>query len=118
MTKTISRRAILSSGIKTSIALVVLKDLPYSKPVIAVTQGPAATDFQPALQRLDEFIARHMNEIGAPGITVALADRKGLVRTTQYGFADLKARSPVKPDTLFEIGSISKSFVAIATVQL
>jgi CubicO group peptidase (beta-lactamase class C family) len=118
MTRTISRRALLSTGIKGSIGLVVLKDLAFARPVIATSYGPDRPDFQPALQRLDEYIARHMNENGAPGITVALADRKGLIRTTQYGFADLKARTPVKPDTLFEIGSISKSFVAIAVVQL
>lgn len=118
MTRTISRRALLSTGIKGSIGLVVLKDLAFARPVIATSYGPDRPDFQPALQRLDEYIARHMNENGAPGITVALADRKGLIRTTQYGFADLKARMPVKPDTLFEIGSISKSFVAIAVVQL
>jgi len=59
-----------------------------------------------------------MNEVGAPGMTVALADRTGLLRASQYGFADLKAGIKVQPDTLFEIGSISKSFVAIAILQL
>jgi D-alanyl-D-alanine carboxypeptidase len=51
-------------------------------------------------------------------MTLALADRKGLLRTSQYGFADVKAGVRVSPETLFEIGSISKSFVAIAVLQL
>ena len=51
-------------------------------------------------------------------MTVALADRKGLLRSSQYGFADVKAGLKVAPQTLFEIGSISKSFVAIAILQL
>ncbi|MCA1603496.1 MAG: beta-lactamase family protein, partial [Acidobacteria bacterium] len=59
-----------------------------------------------------------MQEVGAPGMTVALADRNGLLRTSQYGFADLKAGVKVGPQTLFEIGSISKSFVAIAILSL
>jgi len=85
---------------------------------MATVQDPRANVFQPAFQKLDEFIARHMSDVGAPGMTVALADRKGLLRASQYGMADMKAGSPVKPDTLFEIGSISKSFVAIAVLQL
>lgn len=59
-----------------------------------------------------------MNEMGAPGMTLALADRNGLLRGSQYGFADLKAGVKVSPQTLFEIGSVSKSFVGIAIVQL
>ncbi|HEX9545335.1 MAG TPA: serine hydrolase domain-containing protein [Pyrinomonadaceae bacterium] len=79
---------------------------------------PAGDRFQTAYQRLDEFIARHMNDVGAPGMTLALADRQGLLRTSQYGFADLKAGMKVQPETLFEIGSISKSFVVVAILQL
>ncbi len=59
-----------------------------------------------------------MSEFGLPGLTLALADRKGLLRSSQYGFADVKAGLKVTPQTLFEIGSISKSFVAIAVLQL
>src|SRR6266542_178080 len=119
MNGTISRRALLSSGIKTSIGLVFLQDLPLTAaPIVAAVQDTRANDFQPAFQCLDQFIARHMKDFGAPGMTVALADRKGLLHASQYGLADLKAGSPVKPDTLFEIGSISKSFVAIAALQI
>jgi D-alanyl-D-alanine carboxypeptidase len=120
MPQILSRRKLLSGGIKTGLGLVVLNQLSFnSRPVIAFSEAaPSADRFQAAYQRLDEFIPRHMNEVGAPGMTVALVSRHGLLRTSQYGFADLKARLPVAPETLFEIGSISKSFVAIATLQL
>jgi D-alanyl-D-alanine carboxypeptidase len=119
MTQRISRRKILTGGIKTGLGLVLFKDFAFkSTPVMAEIQGPRAAVFQPAFQQLDEFITRHLKDVGAPGMTVALADRKGLLRASQYGFADLKAGLPVKPETLFEIGSISKSFVGIAAVQI
>ncbi|HEY6119159.1 MAG TPA: serine hydrolase domain-containing protein [Pyrinomonadaceae bacterium] len=114
----ISRRQILTSGLKTTVGLVLLKDMTLGPVVVEATRDDRAALFQPAFARLDEFIGRHLTELGAPGMTVALADRKGLLRASQYGLADVKARIPVKADTLFEIGSISKSFVAIAALQL
>lgn len=110
----------LGSGLKTVAGLAVLNELPLSIPSVGAfsSQSAARTDrFQPAYNRLDEFIAQHMKDVGAPGMTVALASRDGLLRTSQYGYADTKAGIRVAPHTLFEIGSISKSFVAIATVQ-
>src|ERR1043166_5782670 len=66
---------------------------------------------QPLFARLDEYIARHMRETGAPGMTLALANREGLIRVSTYGYADTKAGLKVAPETMFEIGSISKSIV-------
>src|SRR4029078_13407404 len=59
-----------------------------------------------------------MRETGAPGMTLALANRNGLIRVSTYGYADTKAGSRVVPETMFEIGSISKSFVGLALMQL
>ena len=112
----ISRRTLLGNGIKTGIALIAIRN---ARTVVATSHETESNGkFQPAFQRLDEFIARHMNETGAPGMTVALADRRGLLRESQYGFADVKSQLKVSPQTLFEIGSISKSFVALAVLQL
>lgn len=120
MSQLISRRKMLGGALRTSVGLVVLKDLVFNpRSVIAFSHAAQATPdrFQAAYGRLDEYIARHMSEVGAPGMTLALADRKGLLRTSQYGFADVKAGIRVSPETLFEIGSISK-FVAMAVLQL
>jgi len=117
----ISRRRLLGGGIKASLGVVVLRGLPLgSYPLIVSAQTRSSPDdrFQAAYQRLDQYIARHLAEMGVPGMTLALADRKGLLRASEYGFADVKAGIKVAPQTLFEIGSISKSFVAIAVLQL
>jgi D-alanyl-D-alanine carboxypeptidase len=117
----ISRRTLLSSGVKSGLGLIALKQLTVNgaTSVLLSEQPHTQPDrFAAAYKRLDEFIARHMSELGAPGMTVAIADRRGPLRTSQYGFADLKTGLRVMPQTLFEIGSISKSFVAIAVLQL
>jgi D-alanyl-D-alanine carboxypeptidase len=122
MTTNISRRRLIARGLKAGVGLAMLQQLSVGgRSVIAASanyQKASSAGFQAAYRLLDQFIARHMNEIGAPGMTLALADRKGLLRASQYGFADLKAGIKVQPETLFEIGSISKSFVAIAVLQL
>lgn len=121
MTTFVTRRRLLVGGLKAGTGLLVLHQLPGLRPVLGASagfQGTPPDRFQAAYARLDEFIVRHMNETGAPGMTLALADRNGLLRTSQYGFADVKAGLKVQPQTLFEIGSISKSFVAIALLQL
>ena len=117
----ISRRALLRNGFNAGVGAVVISQLPGARqPILAASANVqrAAERFQPAYKRLDAFIAQHMNETGAPGMTLALADRNGLLRTSQYGFADLKAGVKVGPQTLFEIGSISKSFVSLAILSL
>lgn len=121
MSPVVSRRRLLSGGIKTGLGVVVLRELTLNtRPVIAsaLTTREQGDRFRAAYQRLDDYIARHMSEVGAPGMTLALADRTGLLRSSQYGFADVKAGIRVSPQTLFEIGSISKSFVAMAVLQL
>ncbi len=116
----LTRRALLRNGIKTGVGVVLLRELAFdSLPVIVSAEvAPQADRFQTVYQRLDEYIARHMSEMGLPGMTLALADRNGLLRSSQYGFADVKSGVKVSSQTMFEIGSISKSFVAIAVLQL
>ena len=76
------------------------------------------TNFEEAFKRLDQFIEQKMKVANVPGVAVALTDREKLLRVSTYGFADIAAQSPVTPETLFEIGSISKSFTSIALLQL
>ena len=108
----ISRRQFLSTSAKSAVAVTLLHSF---VPARVLAQAAAV---QPVFTRLDEFIVRHMRETGVPGMTLALANRDGLIRVSTYGYADTKAGSRVVPETMFEIGSISKSFVGLALMQL
>ncbi len=68
--------------------------------------------------KLDAFTATYMQAMNAPGMTQALTDTKGTVRTAGYGFANIDLKAPVAPEHLFQIGSITKSFVALIMLQL
>ncbi|HSE16767.1 MAG TPA: serine hydrolase domain-containing protein [Pyrinomonadaceae bacterium] len=108
----ISRRQFLGSSAKSAVAVTLLHSF---SPARVLAQAAAV---QPLFARLDDFITRHMRETGAPGMTLALANRDGLIRVSTYGYADAKAGMRVVPETMFEIGSISKSFVGLALMQL
>ena len=75
-------------------------------------------DFHEAFARLDAYVAQTMAARGTPGVAIGLTDRERLLRVATYGYADVAARIPVTPDTLFEIGSIGKSFTSIVIQQL
>ncbi len=76
------------------------------------------TDFEGTFKRLDQFIEQKMKVANVPGMALAVTDRERLLRVSTYGFADASAKTPVTPEMLFEIGSISKSFTSIALLQL
>lgn len=67
---------------------------------------------------LARFIDQRMRVANTPGVCVALTDGEKLLGLSSHGFANMAARVPVMSDHLFEIGSISKSFTAMAILQL
>ena len=70
-------------------------------------------------QLLDELIGKYVSADGAPGAAAALVRRDGSVTLRAYGVADLATKRPVDPNnTVFRIGSISKTFTAIAILQM
>jgi CubicO group peptidase (beta-lactamase class C family) len=71
-----------------------------------------------ALSLMDRAIERLMPERGIPGLALVITDRDGLLARQNYGYADLAALNPVDDETLFEFGSIGKSFTAICLLQL
>ncbi|HET8783825.1 MAG TPA: serine hydrolase domain-containing protein [Pyrinomonadaceae bacterium] len=120
----LSRRRFLSNSAKSALVVAAAGVIEAKggsvlvnsfAPVSAMAQAAAV---QPVFAKLDEFVARHMRETGAPGLMLALANRDGLIRASTYGFADTKAHLKVENETMFEIGSVSKSFVGLALVQL
>ncbi|HSG45194.1 MAG TPA: serine hydrolase domain-containing protein [Anaerolineales bacterium] len=71
-----------------------------------------------AVQRLSELIERQLSTLNAPGIAIGITHREQTLYADIFGLANLEAGLPVKPETLFQIGSISKSFTSIILLQL
>jgi CubicO group peptidase (beta-lactamase class C family) len=88
---------------------------------IAGARAPAP---RPALDKarveafVDGAVAEAMRTDHIAGVTVAIVDRSGVVMTKGYGVASLDPSRPVGADTLFRIGSISKTATWISLMQL
>ncbi len=77
------------------------------------SQDPSAGAALELQNLLEEGVAA-----GIPGISAAVATSEGVVWSGVAGKADLEAGTPVGPEMLFGIGSITKTFVAVVILQL
>jgi len=65
----------------------------------------------------ENIIKKHIKKSKIPGISIGLIDEKG---TQLFNYGEIKKESGIEPtsDTLYEIGSMTKTFTAILAVQL
>lgn len=92
-------------------------------PILLMAAGtaaaaPADKPPPPLSTKVDRDVTEAMRHYRVPGAAV-MAIRNGHVTYTRaFGFRDLQHRLPVRSDTLFEIGSITKQFTAACIMQL
>jgi CubicO group peptidase (beta-lactamase class C family) len=88
---------------------------------LGCTIGCAPTPSQqghPVSDDLDGFIRARLEEDHAPGFAACIVKGDQLLWSGGYGFANIEARIPMTPETLQNIGSISKTVTATAIMQL
>lgn len=68
--------------------------------------------------RLESFIFDKMADTRLPGLSIALVKDDEVVYARGFGQRDLAHGLPATPDTLYGIGSVTKSFTALAIMQL
>lgn len=78
---------------------------------VALTAPTTIEEFKAAVQTV-------LGETGVPGAGIALVRQSGVEWAGGVGLADRDLGVPVTADTHFRAGSISKTFVAMALVQL
>jgi CubicO group peptidase (beta-lactamase class C family) len=94
--------------------LLILAIVVLAQPVVPAQQGAVATAPAPAAA-VDEIFAKWTSSTPGCAVGVAVGGKPVLMKA--YGMADLEHDVRNTPDTIFEAGSVSKQFTAMA-VQL
>ncbi len=91
----------------------------YSCMLLIVLAAAFSALAQPAAEAsVDAFIKAEMEKQKIPGVSLAVVkDGKPLI-VKGYGFANLEHQVPVKPETIFQSGSVGKQFTAMAVMML
>jgi CubicO group peptidase (beta-lactamase class C family) len=83
----------------------------------AAVAAPARQTTDPAFRRLDEFVREAMGRYDVPGLAVGVL-HEGREYTNGYGIANRNAPLPVDAHTLFQAGSITKTYTATLVMRL
>jgi len=79
---------------------------------IATAQNPATAD------AVSEYVKAEMQRQHIPGLSLLVAKGGKIVRAEGFGLANVELQVPVKPETIFQSGSVGKQFTATAVMML
>ena len=67
---------------------------------------------------IDRYATKFIAENRIPGLSLAVVRDGKVLKAAGYGYANLEWKSPAAADTVYEIGSITKTFTAQALMML
>jgi len=67
---------------------------------------------------LEKWIEAEMEFRGLPGLAIAVVYDQEQVWSKGFGFADLEKKTPMTPQTIYRIASVTKTFTSTAILQL
>ena len=68
--------------------------------------------------KVDQYIQSEMKSQQIPGVSVAVMKNGEIIFAKGYGLANVEHQVPVKPETIFQSGSMGKQFTATAVMLL
>lgn len=87
-------------------------------PARAQTNGHSNADRAALVARIDSLAKSYLLTAPAASMAVAVVRGSDTIVMRGYGDADISARRPAGPATIYEIGSISKQFTSAAIMRL
>ena len=68
--------------------------------------------------KFDDFVIGKARETNLPSVTAGLIENGKIAHSMAYGFRDIGSTTPVSINTLYGVGSITKSFTALSVAKL
>jgi len=92
----------------SSIILATLVCLPCG--IVAAPADPS--------DQIDAYVTAEMKREHIPGLALGIYRRGEILKAQGYGLANVELDVPVKPETIFQSGSVGKQFAATAIMML
>ncbi|MFP4288568.1 MAG: serine hydrolase domain-containing protein [Bacteroidales bacterium] len=87
--------------------------------VLFFNHGKGQYAINPALaEKIDRLYESRMEKNQVVGASLSIVDNGEIVYANGYGFADRENEVPASSETIYRVGSITKSFTAAAVLQL
>ena len=67
---------------------------------------------------VDQFVRAEMEKQHIPGLALLVSRSGQPIRQQGYGLSNVELQVPVKPETIFQSGSVGKQFTATAVMML
>jgi CubicO group peptidase (beta-lactamase class C family) len=68
--------------------------------------------------QVDNYLRSQMQQHRIPGLTLKIIRDGRAIKTAAYGLANIELNVPAKPETVFEIGSVTKQLTAAGILLL
>ncbi|HEY1262208.1 MAG TPA: serine hydrolase domain-containing protein [Terriglobales bacterium] len=78
-----------------------------------MAQTPASAN-----EQVDQYVQAEMAKRHIPGLALLVVRDGHIVRAQGYGMANVELQVPVRPETVFQSGSVGKQFTAAAVMML
>jgi CubicO group peptidase (beta-lactamase class C family) len=113
------RARALIAGLLVAVSFVACdKDPPsFLPPVTPPAEIPISGAAVPGMEPYDQTITDFMRQHAIPGGAVAVMRDGKLIYARGFGYADVENNTPVQPDALFRIASVSKPLTAAAIMK-
>ena len=85
---------------------------------LSLVAAQAAKAGQDLDGRVDALVGAEMREQRVPGVALAVLREGKVVKAQGYGLANVELNVAVKPETVFQTGSVGKQFAATAVMML
>jgi CubicO group peptidase (beta-lactamase class C family) len=86
--------------------------------VLILPSYPTAAAQAAVGDRVDDYIHAQMEKRKIPGLALLVVRDGQIERAQGYGFSNVELQAPVKPETIFQSGSMGKQFTAMAVMML
>jgi CubicO group peptidase (beta-lactamase class C family) len=86
--------------------------------VLIVTGVAFAQTSSPTSDAVAQYVQAEMARQHIPGVSVLVSRSGEIVLAQGFGFSNVELQVPVKPETLFQSGSVGKQFAATAVMML